>query len=37
MQEQCQEKHAPDIDPRWYPVFRPTLRENRPRAEAANR
>jgi hypothetical protein len=25
--EQCQEKHAPDHDPGWKPVFRPTLRK----------
>jgi hypothetical protein len=25
--EQCQEKHVPDIDPGWKPVFRPTLRQ----------
>jgi hypothetical protein len=27
--EQCQEKHAPDNDPGWKPVFRPTLRQGK--------
>jgi hypothetical protein len=27
--EQCQEKHVPDADPGWKPVFRPTLRQGK--------